>query len=72
MKLRHAEEKAAKGGSKAVQEILKLKENNIIAPSASKFYPKNGSAHQHLPPNEEEDCGLETIARWMVYGPAAE
>jgi len=68
MKIRQAEEKAQKI-SKVTQEIQKLKKNNIIVPSSSKFYPSNPSSH-HLPPNEEEDCGLETIARWMIHGQA--
>ena len=67
MKLRQAELKAQLN-TRAAQEIQKLKKDGMIAPSASKFYPNNPQG-QHLPPNEEEDCGLEMIARYMVFGP---
>jgi hypothetical protein len=66
MKMRLADQKA-QINTKVAHELQKLKKNNIIAPSASKFYPADHSAH-HLPPNEEEDCGLELIARFMLDG----
>ena len=38
----------------------------MLVAASAKFVSKDHGSH--LPPNEEEDMGLETIAKFMVKG----
>lgn len=71
MKLMHAEQKATQN-TKIAETIQKLKKRNILVATSSKFFPKDSHGGAHLPPNEEEDLGLELIAYYLFHGEASQ
>jgi hypothetical protein len=48
------------------EQIDRLKKVNVLVAASAKFIAKDSS--NHLPPNEEEDLGLEIIANFMLKG----
>ncbi len=70
MKLMHAEHRASQN-TKISETIQKLKKRNILVATSSKFFSKDNPANL-LPPNEEEDLGLELIAYYLFTGTPSE
>lgn len=65
--IKAAEQAQAMSKTRISEQIEKLKKINVLVAASAKFMAKE-SGGLHLPPNEEEDMGLETIARFMVMG----
>lgn len=64
--IKASEQAQAMAKTKISEQIEKLKKINVLVAASAKFMPKEHG--NHLPPNEEEDLGLETIARFMIKG----
>lgn len=64
--IKATEQAQAMAKTRISEQIEKLKKINVLVAATAKFMPKDHG--HHLPPNEEEDLGLETIAKFMVQG----
>ena len=62
--IKASEQAQAMAKTRITEQIEKLKKINVLVAASAKFVSKDHG--QHLSPNEEEDMGLETIAKFMV------